>query len=99
MQDSEMAAGAEPVGMEPTAVAPQVVPAAASAPATDTMTGGDGDADVELAPRSRHQAYRAKKRELLGSPAFKEKQAKARRTRYANQKDGPCRPYVYKKNN
>ena len=97
MQDSEMAAGAEPGGMEPTAVAPQVVPAAASAPATDTMTGGD--ADVEPAPRSRHQAYRAKKRELLGSPAFKEKQAKARRTRYANQKDGPCRPYVYKKNN
>jgi len=96
-EDSEMAAGAEPGGMEPTAVAPQVVPAAASAPATDTMTGGD--ADVEPAPRSRHQAYRAKKRELLRSPAFKEKQAKARRTRYANQKDGPCRPYVYKKKN
>ena len=53
---------------------------------------------MQLQKFERFQAYCAKKRDLLGSPAFKEKQAKARRIRYANQKDGPCRPYVYKKN-
>ena len=86
-----MPAVEEQAGMVPAEAAPLV--AAASASVTEAAMMGGGE--VAPATMSKDQAYRARKRELLGSPGYKEDQANARRIR-RHAKEGPSRPYTYK---